>query len=169
MDCQSDKKPSLFRNCDWHFTLVWHFKNNMQLRKNNRALIDKRCVFIYKHLKCCPSLKHFILCRCNMQMSPRDERRLVLFYLTFVVALLSGMQGSCAATAVDPWLDPDDPWPWAWPWESLLWEMDSFFFRGRPFRLGAGGGEATVTRTLSFSCFCTTSFSTCWLQHLFWS
>lgn len=63
------------------------------------------------------------------------------FYLTLAVVLLSGLQGSCAATAVDPWVNPDDPWPWVWPWESLLWEMDSFFFRGRPFRLGAEGKE----------------------------
>ena len=70
---------------------------------------------------------------------------LMLSNLTLVVVLLSGLQGSCAATAVDPWVAPDDPWPWAWPWESLLWEMDSFFFRGRPFRLGAEGEETRIT------------------------
>lgn len=90
------------------------------------------------------------LCCCNMQMSPRGwiQSYVILSYLTFVVVLLSGLQGSCAATVVDPWLDPDDPWPWTWPWESLLWEMDNFFFRGRPFRLGAEGKE-TVTIRLS--------------------
>ena len=64
-------------------------------------------------------------------------------YLALVVVLLSGLQEStaAAAAAVEPWVNADDPWPWAWPWESLLWEMDSFFFRGRPFRLGAEGKE----------------------------
>lgn len=71
---------------------------------------------------------------------------LLLSYLTLVVVLLSGLQGSCAATTAEPWVDPDDPWPWAWLWESLLWEMDGFFFRGRPFRLGAGGQEAVTMR-----------------------
>lgn len=67
-------------------------------------------------------------------------------YPTLAVLLPSGMQGSCAVTAVEPWVDPVDPWPWLW--ESLLCEMDSFFFRGRPFRLGA---EGKGTMTIRFS------------------
>lgn len=69
-----------------------------------------------------------------------------LSYLTLVAVLLSGLKGSGAATAAEPWVDPDEPWPGAWPWVSLLWEMESFFFRGRPFRFGAEGEQKDKMR-----------------------
>lgn len=75
------------------------------------------------------SSNYFLTVLHSLYLLPEDNKGFIA-HLTLVVVLFSGLQGSCAATAVDPW-----------PCESLLWEMDNFFFRGRPFRLGAEGND----------------------------